>query len=302
MPGLVWDEGRTVFPGRRVIGVMALFLIAVFIFPGCSSDKSGVPVGETGDLAEAHLSFAPDKDQTLKYATVKAMDMVMRGMDISNVESYEAELSLKEKRKENFIMSLYFARVTNTVYRDGEPSKRKPPIDLEGKKLEIEVARDGEVLSARPDGSYITGIRDFDQLREIAAQWLIHLPDSTISIGGSWTEEIDEMEAESEESEEEYGETGTVEYKLVGLEVQDGLTVAVIESTSSLTVRRKFGSAVMEADGEGEGKYYVAVDGGYLVKADARTNFKGLMSGGMTGGGEGMETGFTITFESDLKR
>jgi hypothetical protein len=282
----------------------AFCLIAFLLFAGCSSDKGGAPSSDLGDLSELELSFSPEEDEVLRYEAVKSMDIVTHGMEISNVESYEVEMSFKEKGKDgNSVSSVDFLKASYTFYLNGELQKREPPVELEGKKLAVEIARDGRILSAIPDGCYVTGIKDFEQLQDVVDLWVVSLPDSVVTVGDSWSETIDEMSAESEESEQQYGEEGAVEYTLVGMEEKDGVMAAVIKSTLNVRVRHQaMGGGVMEAEGKGQGEYYVAVDGGYVVESNERIDFKGVVKGGMMGGSEGMETGFTVNYESDLKR
>jgi hypothetical protein len=171
-----------------------------------------------------------------------------------------------------------------------------PQIQLEGKSIMADVGTNGEVLDVKPGGN-IPGMRGKNDLEGIVERWFTELPDTIKNIGDTWRNDIEERE-ETEEGEEEAEPTvrGWSDITFKKIEKKKGIEVALLEVETKVDINQKTPQGVMTGKGEGKGKYYIAIDGGYIVEMKTEFEIKGKVVAP-----DGNESDTAITRYSEIK-
>lgn len=275
----------------RLLCAMAVCLAMTPIIPG---DLSG------DEKNEANLSFAMPEGVTLHYKTSWSAEYNYMGVSVVQNQSYGVDLKLVTVTEEgDFHVSLDFSETSSSMVVDDDIQEWTPPLQLEGKSITVDVGSNGEVLKVKPVGN-IPGMRSMKDLENISNIWFIELPDTVKKVGESWRKEIEDY-GEMVEGEEK-GEPmlkGWADLTFKKIEKKMNIPVACIEVKTKLEIHQETPKGVMNGSGEGEGKYYLAIDGGYIVEMNSDFEIKGTV---VSPGGEETETAVTQYYEAKLKK
>lgn len=275
----------------RYFWVVVCCYAAILIAPG-------VLLGEKEN--EAKLSFAMPEGKTLQYETSWAMEYNYMGMDIVQNQSYEVDMELMKITDEgNFRLSMEFTGASSSMIVDDDIQDWKPPLQLEGKSIMVDVASNGEVLEVKPGGN-IPGMRGPKDLENIAEIWFIELPDTVKRVGDFWRKDIEEGGGETEDGEKKEPDAkGFADLKFKKIDKKKGIPVAVIEIESKIDINQKTPGGVLRGEGKGKGKYYIAIDGGYIVEGKSEFEVKGKV---VSADGKETDTAITRYYETQLKK
>ncbi len=278
-------------PLTLVLMSCAVAVLVVCLAPGFAAEQKKV-----------HLSFAPTENWMLTYKTSQMNEQNFAGMDITYSHSMMVGVSLKEKIDEDsYKIALSFTDEDASLFRDGELEDYEPPIKLENKTVYAFVNPNGEVTKAEAASS-IPGLGGMDELREMIEDWFVRLPDEDVEVGQEWRIEILKMGMSQEGEEPEV--KGYTDFKLKKIEEKDGLLIAEIEGKRFVNINRAMQFGRVVAEGKGEIKTKIAVDGGYIVECKRKMDVKGKMIGQdpLTGRESESKTAITQYFECKLEK
>ncbi|MCK4235475.1 MAG: hypothetical protein KAX38_00050 [Candidatus Krumholzibacteria bacterium] len=251
---------------------------------------------------EAGLSFAMPADRVLKYKISSQIEQNFFGIDMSINQSLEVEVSLDKKTEEgNYKILLAFKKTKASRIMDDEIMDWEPPLKLEGKTIYAIVSPAGEVVEVDP-GGFIPGMKKIADLKRVVDPWFIDLPDTLVKVGVSWTKEIIEKGDGGEG--EEPGVKGEIVYTFKKIDKKKGIEVAVIEAKIKVNIHNVTPAGVMDAEGKGKGKAYVAIEGGYVVEGKTTVDIKGKMvkRDPLTGGEKETDMAMSQYLEIKLKK
>jgi hypothetical protein len=267
----------------------------------CCAAMLIVPGALLGDKEEeAKLSFTMPEGETLRYETSWSMEYNYMGMDIVQNESYKVDMELMKVTEEgNFRVSMKFTGASSSMLVDDDIQDWKPPLQLEGKSMMVDVASNGEVLEVKPGGN-IPGMKEPKDLKSIVEVWFIELPDTVKRVGDSWRKDIEEGGGETADGEKKEPEAkGFADLTFKKIEKKKGVPVAVIEVESNIDINEKTPGGVLRGEGKGKGKYYIALDGGYIVEGKSEFEIKGKV---VSVDGKETDTAITRYYETKLKK
>ncbi|HUV36794.1 MAG TPA: hypothetical protein VMX58_07640 [Patescibacteria group bacterium] len=275
----------------RYRGILACCLIAILAVPGVLNAE---------DQKEAKLSFAITEGELLNYQTSWAMEYYYMGMDIVQNQSYDVEMKLTKVTEDgNYLVSLAFTGASSSMVVDDDIQDWSPPMQLEGESIMVEVKSNGGVLNAKPGGN-IPGMHSTDELKSIAEIWFIELPDTVKRVGDSWRKNIEEGGGETEDGEKrEPNAKGFADLTFKKIEKRKGIPVAVIEVESKLEINQAMPGGILRGKGEGSGRYYIAIEGGYIVEGKSEFELKGKV---VSDDGKETDTAITRYYETKLKK
>jgi hypothetical protein len=278
-------------PLSLVLVLCAAAVLVVCLAPGFAAEEENI-----------HLSFAPPEGLVLKYKTSQMNEQNFAGMDITYSHSMMVDLSLKEKTEEgSYKVALYFSEEDASLFRDGTLEDYEPNIVLEGKTAFVIVNSKGEVTRADA-ASHIQGLSSEEELREMVEDWFIKLPDADVTVGQEWRIDILKMGVSQEGEEPEV--KGYTDFKLKKIEEKDGLLIAEIEGKRYVDINRAMQFGRVIAEGKGEIKTKIAVEGGYIIECKRKMDVKGTMVGQdpITGRESESKTAITQYFECKLEK
>lgn len=275
----------------RLLCAMAVCLAMALINPGVlSGDEEN----------EAKLSFAMPEGVTLHYKTSWSSEYNFMGVGVVQNQSYGVDMKLVSVTEEgDFHVALEFTEATSSMVVDDDIREWTPPVQLEGRSITVDVGSNGEVLKVKPVGN-IPGMRSTKDLENITKIWFVELPDTVKKVGESWRKEIEDYDEMAEG--EERGEPtlkGWADLTLKKIEKKMNIPVACIQVKTKLDIRQETPNGMMTGEGEGEGKYYLAIDGGYIVEMNSDFEIKGKV---VSPAGEESETAITQYYEAKLKK
>lgn len=272
----------------------------MWILACCCAAVAAVPGILPGEQKkEANLSFSMPEGTALQYKTSWAMEYNYMGMDIVQNQSYEVGIKLMKVTEEgNFRLSMEFLGSSSSMLADDDMQDWKPPMQLEGKSIMVDVASNGEVLEVKPGGN-IPGMRSPKELENIAEIWFIALPDTVKRVGDSWRKDIEEGGEAADGEKTEPDAKGFADLTFKKIEKKMGIPVAVIEIKSKIDINQEIPGGVLRGEGKGKGKYYIAIDGGYMVQGKSEFEIKGKV---VSADGEETDTAITRYYETKLKK
>jgi hypothetical protein len=249
----------------------------------------------------AHLSYALPEGKLFKYETSRLTEHNYQGMTLTRSHSMDVEMTLAGLSEDGCgKVSLTFSNEDASLLRDDELTDYEPQVKLDGKTVYAFVDSKGTVERAEFTSS-IPGLGSLDELREMIEDWFVGLPDTEIAIGQGWSIDILKKGAGGAGDEPEV--KGRIDFKLKKIEVKGGIEIAEIEGKSYIEINRaeRFGRVI--AEGKGEIKTKVAVEGGYIIECKRKTDVKGKILGEdpITGKASESETAATEYFECKLK-
>ena len=278
-------------PLSLVLVLSAVAVLVVCLAPGFAAEEGKV-----------HLSFAPPEGLMLKYKTSQMNEQNFAGMDVTFSHSMMVDFSSQEQLEDgSYKIVLSFSEEDASLFRDGELEEYEPDIVLEGETAYVIVNSKGEV--ARADAaSSIQGLSSEEELREMVEDWFIRLPDTEVAVGQEWRIEILKMGMAQEGEEPEV--KGYTDFKLKKIEEKDGLLIAEIEGKRVVNINRAMQFGRVIAEGKGEVKTKIAVEGGYIIECKRKMDVKGTMVGQdpITGKESESKTAITQYFECKLEK
>ncbi len=273
----------------RLLCAMAVCLAMALINPG---------VLRGDEENEANLSFAMPEGVTLHYKTSWSAEYNFMGVGVVQNQSYGVDMKLVSVTEEgNFHVALDFTEATSSMVVDDDIQEWTPPIQLEGRSIAVDVGSNGEVVKVKPAGN-IPGMRSTKDLENITKIWFVELPDTVKKVGESWRKEIEDY-GEMAEEEGEPALKGWADLTFKKIEKKMDIPVACIEVKTQLEIHQETTNGVMNGSGEGKGKYYIAIDGGYIVEMSSDFEIKGTV---ISPDGEESETAITQYYEAKLKK
>jgi hypothetical protein len=247
------------------------------------------------DEKEVKLSFAMPEGTVLKYETKWIREFNFGGMDITQNESYKVEMSLMKVTDEGaYRVSLDFIESSSSMIVDDDMQDWSPQMQLEGRSIIADVASNGEVVQVKPGGN-IPGMRGVESLKEIAERGFMELPDTVKSVGDTWRVDIEEGTETKDGEEKEPNVKGWADVTFKKIEKKSGIPVACLEYKAEVDIKME----MMNGKGKQKGKYYIAIDGGYIVEMKAELEVKGKVP---SPNGKEIDHAETNHFEMKLKK
>ena len=253
-------------PAACMLVACALMCVMVQIVPAVSPRAEGAK--------SCALSFSLPEGALLKYTCFFQSDRNFGGSDVSMNQTLDVEMKYGEKPDSTGAerVDLKYGKMKSSLVMNGTLQEWAPPIKLEGCEIRAFVTRDGTVATFDP-GKGIIGMSRKDDLRDFVDALFVRLPDSIVSVGGTWTEEIEEGKKEGAEPEVK----GTAVYTLKKIEKKGDVEIAYIEAKGNLKLNMEAAGGTLVADGKVDMKAQIAVAGGYIVELkqniDVRGNF-----------------------------
>ena len=278
-------------PLTLVMVAAAAAVLLVCLVPGFAAEEGKVS-----------FSFAPPEGEALVYKSSKLDEMVSGGTEITISHSMTLAMSLDEMTEEDDIkLVLSFSEEKASILRGGALEDFEPDVKLEGETAYVIVDAKGNVMKADA-ASNIEGLSSEDELREMVEDWFVKLPDSAVGVGETWR--IDILKKGLAQEGEEPELKGYIDFKLKKVEEKDGLLIAEIEGKKHVAINRTSQYGKLIAEGKGEIKTKIAVEGGYVVECKRKTNIKGTIVGQdpITGRESERKTAITEYFECELER
>lgn len=251
---------------------------------------------------EAHFSFSPPEGAEFHYKTSQMIEQNFSGMDLTIRESADVVLSLVKMMEDNICkVSLLFSNQSASMLRDDKLMDYEPEVKLEGKTVFAFVNTKGEVEKVEA-GSYIPGLEGNDALKEMLEDWFVRLPEDKVKVGQEWR--IDVVKRGVSQEGEPPEVEGWIDFKLKKIKVKDGIAIAEIEGKSRYDINKAMQFGRLLAEGKGETKTKIAVEGGYIVECKRKVDIKGKMVGVDPVSGKESESEMAITryFECKLQK
>ncbi|MCX5753601.1 MAG: hypothetical protein NTW97_08130 [Candidatus Krumholzibacteria bacterium] len=252
------------FPATRMLVACALACVMVHIVPAIS------PRAE--ETKSCVLAFSLLEGTILNYTNFSQIDQNYGGSDVSMNQTSNLEMKYGEKADSTGAarVDFKFSKVKSSLVMNGQLREWTPPIKLEGAEIRVFVTRDGKVARFEP-GKGIIGMSKKEDLRDVVDALFVKLPDTVVSVGGTWTEEIEEGKKEGAEPEIK----GTALYTLKKIEKKGDIEVAVIEAKANVKMNSETPAGMLVADGKIDIKAQIAVAGGYIVELKQNVEIRG---------------------------
>jgi hypothetical protein len=276
---------------RPHVKLCAAVILFVCLAPGVAAEGEAIL-----------LSFIFPEGKTLSYKASRLDEMVSSGMEVTISHSMTVGMSLSAITEDAISkIALSFSDEDASLLRDGELEDYEPEIKLEGKTIYAFVNSKGEVNKAEA-ASNIPGLTGADELRELVEDWFVRLPGEEVAVGQEWRIDIVKMGTSQEGEEPEI--KGYTDFKLKKIEEKDGILIAVIEGKKRITINKAMYQGTLVAEGKGEIKTKIAIEGGYVIECKRKMDVKGKMRGKdlITGKESQSETAITQYFECKLKK
>jgi hypothetical protein len=252
------------FPAARMLVACVLVCAMVHIVPAVSP--------RAAEMKSCALSFSLPEGTLLNYTNFSQIDMNFGGSDVRMNQTSDLEMKYGEKADSTGAtrVDLKFSKVKTSRVVNGQLGEWSPPIKLEGAEIRAFVTRDGKLARFEP-GRGIVGMSKKEDLRDLVDALFVKLPDTIVSIGGTWTEEIEEGKKEGVEPQIK----GTAVYTLKKIEKKGDIEIAFIEGKADIKINSEQGAGTLVADGEVSIKAQIAVAGGYIVELKQNFEIRG---------------------------
>ena len=252
------------FPAARALVACALACVMIHIVPAVS------PKAE--ETKSCMLSFSLPEGTILRYKDFSQIEQNFGGADVSMNQTSDLEMKYGEEADSTGAarVDLSFGEVKSSLVMNGQLREWTPPIKLEGAEIRVFVTRDGKVARFEP-GRGIAGMSKKDDLRDVVDALFVELPDTIVSVGGTWTVEIEQGKKEGAEPEIK----GTAVYTLKKIEKKGDIEIAVIEGKAKIKMNSETPAGTLVADGEVGIKAQIAVAGGYIVELKQSVDIRG---------------------------
>lgn len=283
---------RAVRPHMTIVLVLSVAAVLLCcLVPGFAAEEKKV-----------RLSFALPEGEVLVYKTSRMEEMITGGMDITVSHSLNVAISRDTVTEaDGFRVELSFSGEEASLLRDDQLEDYEPDVKLEGKKAYAIINAKGEVKRADA-ASHIQGLSSEEQLREMIEDWFVKLPDAEVAVGGTWR--VDILRTGLSQEGEEPEVKGYIEFKLKKVEEKNGRLIAEIEGKKYVNINIGSHYGRLIAEGKGDIKTKIAVDGGYVLECKRKMDVKGKTVGQdpITGKESERKTAITEYFECELER
>jgi len=246
------------------------------------------------------LSFAPPEGTLLHYVNFTQMGRNLGGSDVTFNQTSEVDMSFAGKAEDgNCKVDLKFIKVKSSLVANNQLMDWAPPVKLEGVSVRVVVSPAAEIVSFEP-GRNIPGLKDLNDLREVVDPWFVKLPDTTVTVGQSWKQEIVAGKKEGAEP----AIKGEAVFTLKKIEKKGDLEIAIIEGKVNLKMNADQPGGVLVADGKADIKARIAVSGGYVIELKRDLEIRGntVAKDPLTDKETKNETAITIHVEIKLQQ
>jgi len=252
---------------RPSVCVLILSMLVIPVISGLYSPAWP----EDGD--KVTLRFAPEEGRVFRYKGDSRNKVFYGPYSFETVTGQEVEMSLLELLENgNVRMSVTFIKSSTKMMRMGNLIEQEPRVKPEGRTIKVEVDPRGKVIEAL---GFIMGVKKGRTLNSYMDAWFFELPEEPVGPGSTWTVPVDEK---SEEGEAEiYTVKGSREFKLKKIEEKNGVKVAEIEGEAELEIHSESQQGVFDGRSKSKDKFYVAIEGGYIVEGGSSAEIQGKM-------------------------
>lgn len=251
------------FGSVRMLMTCALALIAIQIIPSTTLWAE--------EQKTCTLSFALPEGTLLHYVNFTQTGRSFSGSDVTFNQTSEVDMSSAGKTEDgNCKVDLKFIKVKSSLVANNQLMDWTPPFKLDGANIRVAVSPAAEIVSLEP-GRNIPGLEGLNDLREVVRPWFVKLPDTTVTVGQSWKQEIVEGKKEGAEPEVK----GEAVFTLKKIEKKGSLEIAVIEGKANLKMNSEDPGGVLIADGKVDVKAQVAIAGGYIIELKQNLEIRG---------------------------
>ena len=275
------------------VGAARALVACAFVFGSIQHGSSLALRAE--ELKSCTLTFSLPEGTMLHYVNFTQMGRNFRGSDLTFNQTSEVEMSTAGTTEDgNGKVDLKFIKVKSSLVANNQLMEWTPPIKLEGASVRVVVSPAAEIVRLEP-GHNIPGLKDLKDLRDVVAPWFVKLPDTTVTVGQSWKQEIVEGKKEGAEP----AVKGEAVFTLKKIEKKGDLEIAVIEGKAVLKMNADQPEGVLVADGKVDVKARIAVRGGYIVELKRDLEIRGntIVKDPVTDKETKQETALTITVE-----
>jgi hypothetical protein len=276
---------------RLLLSLSALAVLVLTMGPVTGAEKK-----------EAHLSFTPPEGAQFNYRTSHQIEQNYQGMDRVISQSADVVFTLVEMMEGDiFKVSLSFSNEDASLVQDDQLMDYEPDVKLEGKEVFAFVNAKGEVSKVEAS-SHIPGLSSMDELREMIEDWFVRLPDTSVQVDQDWRIDIVKRGASQENQPPEV--EGWIDFRLKKLEEKNGITIAEIEGKTYYDINKAMQFGKVVAEGKGDIKSKIAVEGGYIIECKRKMDIKGKMIGidPITGKASESKLAMTQYFECKLQK
>jgi hypothetical protein len=280
---------------RSMLPFVAFVAIAVALQAVCWSSP------RAQETKTYRITFKLAEGTLLHYETFNQMEQFYSGTDVAMNQTSTVDLAYGGKTDSTgaSMVELRYLKVKTSIVMGGKLQDWDPPIKLEGATIKVTVLPTGEVVRYDP-GRYIPGLQNVDDIRDIINAWFIRYPDSSVAVGGSWTQEIEEGKRETGESDTK----GTAVYTLKKVEKKGDLEIATIEGKANLKLNQDSPAGFLIGNAKVDVKAQVALNGGYIVEIKETMEIRGdvMARDPLTDKETKREAALTRHFERKLKQ
>jgi hypothetical protein len=275
----------------KPVAVFLAVVLAMVCIAGQSSGK---------DEQKVKLSFAFPQGKVLKYKASNQTEVNYSGVDMAMSMSVHVEASCDSMTEDgSSVMDYAFSDFKSSLVRGDEIMDWEFPVKLDGKTVILTLNRKSEIVDTKPR-SHIPGIKSNEELRELLEDFFVELPDSEVTTGTSWSEDVVEAGKEGEPPKLK----GRVDYTLKKIEKKKGIEAALVEWKIEAVTYGTTASGRVEGKLKGKGKAHVALEGGYVIdlKLEIEDKKKIYEEDVLTGKEKEMEAAETHYFEIKLEK
>lgn len=218
------------------------------------------------------LTFSLSEGTLLHYESFNQLGQSYGGTDVTMNQTSQVDMAWGAKADSTGVsrVDIKYIEVKSSLVSGGQLREWEPPIKLEGATIRVFVSPAGEIVRFEP-GRNISGLQDPEDLHDIIDAWFVRFPDTTVTIGQSWSREI--VKGEREEGEPDA--KGRIVYTLKKVEKKGNLEVAVIEGKMNLKLHQDTPAGILVGEGKADVKAQVALVGGYIVELKETIDIKG---------------------------
>ena len=250
---------------------------AVHMLIACIAAVLGVQVASCASVrAEENkayrLTFSLPEGTLLHYKSYNQLGQSYGGTDVSMNQTSRVDMAWGDKADSMGVsrVDIKYIEVKSSLVSGGQIREWEPPIKLEGATIRVFVSPTGEVVRFEP-GRNVPGLQNPEDLREIIDAWFVRFPDTTVTIGQSWSREI----VKGKRDEGEPDAIGRLVCTLKKVEKKGSLEVAFIEGKMTLKLHQDTPAGILVGEGKAERKAQVVVEGGYIIELKETIEIEG---------------------------
>ncbi len=271
---------------------------AALVFGVLAAYGSGARAEEKGPIK---LTFNLPEGTVLQYESFNSLNQNFSGTDAAMNQTSKVEMaygaapdSLGASR-----VDLKYHEVKSSLVMGGKLMDWSPPLKLEGATIRIWIMPTADIVRFDP-GRGIPGMSSPDDIQEIIDAWFVKFPEGELTVGQTWTEEIERGKRDDGPP----AAKGQMVYTLKKCEKKGDLEVACIEGKMKLDLNQDTGAGTLVGEGKATLKAQVALVGGYIVELKETIDISGdiVSKDPITDKVTKRGTAATQTYERKLKR